>query len=234
LIILLPFMLLALPAVALAEEEQADLTFSSAQETRLLKVVPGHESSGFVYFYNVDGNRIAHITLETTEAPDGWQVEIAPPLHDIQVSFGGDTITVTENLHAEPTDISLEEIEDVPDGMVCLTLPSRGATEDEPGYCLATKVSVTIRVPESVDVGTSDEVTLLATASFLGQSGMTIGQQREFTFPVTTVYEVTDETIIGNGGGFDAGRWLPVIIAVGIVALAAVLLPRFSARRRAK
>ena len=232
-VILILGLVLALPSLAWAEDEPATYNFASAQEDSSLTITASDtETYSHIYFYNVDGNRITHITLEVAQAPEGWEVEIDPPLHDQQVSFGGDIITVTENLYAEPTELAFEEIEDVPEGMVCLTLPNRGPTPEEPGYCLAKKVTITITVPESVEVNTSNPVEILATAAWLGQTGAAaVAQTRDFDFTVRTVYEVTDETIITGGEGFDVGRWLPVIIAVAIVIVAAILLPRFSRRR---
>ena len=186
-VILILGLVLALPSLAWAEDEPATYNFASAQEDSSLTITASDtETYSHIYFYNVDGNRITHITLEVAQAPEGWEVEIDPPLHDQQVSFGGDIITVTENLYAEPTELAFEEIEDVPEGMVCLTLPNRGPTPEEPGFCLAKKVTITISVPESVEVNTSIAVEILATAAWLGQTGAAaVFQTRAFEFTVT-------------------------------------------------
>ena len=156
--ILIFALLLALPAVALAQEEPAKYSFASAQGASNLQVIPGEECRGVIYFYNIDGNRITHITLGVAEAPGNWEVEIDPPLHDIEVSFGGQIITVTENLHAEPTELSSEEIGDVPEGMVSLAVPNRG-------YALAKPAYIIVRVPESEEVGTKGDIEITAVAS---------------------------------------------------------------------
>jgi len=160
-------------------QDSSRYSLATAQGAASLRVDPGGEANGVIYFYNIDGNRTTHITLEVVQAPDGWEVEIDPPLHDTQVGFGRDMITVTENLCAEPTELSSEEIEDVAEGMVCLIVPSRG-------YALAKKVTITIRVPESEEAGTKGDVKITAVASWLGQSGAaTVGQTRDFDFTVT-------------------------------------------------
>ncbi len=142
-------------------EEPARYNFASVQGASSLGVIPGGEVSGVIRFYNVDGNRITHIALELAQAPDGWEVEI-----------------VTENLHAEPTELSPEPIEDVPDGMVCLTVGNRG-------YALAKVATVIVRVPESEEVGTEGDIKITAVASWLGQTGAaTISQTRDFDFTV--------------------------------------------------
>jgi len=235
--VLILALLLALPAVVSAQDEEAKYSFASAQGASNLQAIPGKEAEpGVIYFYNVDGNRITHVALEVVEAPDNWVVEIDPPLHQQDYSVSGATVTVTENLYVEPTQLSLEEIKDVPSGWdVCLTLPNRGANPGEPGYALAKKVTITVHVPKSEKVGTTGSTKILGTGSWLGQTGAaSIQQQRDFDYTVTTVYDITNpEVPIDHGKSFDVVRWVPVIVAVAIVAVAAVLLPRFLRRRRA-
>ena len=162
--------------------QPAKYSFASAQGASSLQVIPGGEARGVIYFYDVDGNRITHITLEVVQAPDSWEVEIAPPLHDTEVKFGGQIITVTENLYAEPSELLAEEIQDVPEGMVCLTLPNRG-------YALAKAATISVRVPQSDEVGTKGEIKIAAVASWLGQTGAIISQGRDFDFTVKIIYE---------------------------------------------
>ena len=242
-IILLAAMLVALPSLALAQEA-AKYNFASAQGSKQIPVIPGGEGKGVIYFYNIDGNRITHITLEVTEAPDNWEVEIEPPLGEIQVEIGGRIVSVTENLHVEPSELSSEEIEDVPEDMVCITVPNRG-------YALAKAANIIVRVPEGEEVGAKGEISISAVAEWLGQTGAAaIKQSRDFDFTAEVIPEAGgEERIVEEGGeegtgeeagegagptpsGFSAiiNRWLPVIIAAVIVILAAILIPRL--RRR--
>jgi len=55
-------LLLALPSPALAQEA-AKYNFASARGGKQITVTPGGEGEGVIYFYNIDGNRITHITL---------------------------------------------------------------------------------------------------------------------------------------------------------------------------
>ena len=229
-------LLLVLPAVVSAQGEEAKYSFASAQEKSGLQAIPGKEAEpGVIYFYNVDGNRITHVALEVVEAPENWVVDIDPPLHDQSYSVSGTTITVTENLYVEPTQLSLEEIKDVPSGWdVCLTLPNRGANPGEPGYTLAKKVTITVRVPKSEKLGISGDIKIQGIGSWLGQSGAaSIQQQRDFDFTVTTVYDITGPEVPITGKGFDTGKWLPWII-LGVVAIAAIAsISVLTLRRRA-
>ena len=228
-------LLLAWPSLAFAQEEPPKYSFASAQGSANLQAIPGGQSSwGVIYFYNVDGNRITHIALEVVEAPDNWEVEIDPPLHQIQVSFGGAVIPVIENLNAPPTEVYAEEIEDVPDGMVVLALPNKLGPEI-PGYTIATPAYIKVQVPASEEVGVEGDIHVHAVASWLGQAGAAaITQERDFYFNVDTVYEITEELIVWP---FDWNKWMPTIIAGAIgVAVAGLLgviyIPRLVANRR--
>ncbi len=220
--------LMTLPSVALAQEP-ASYNLASAQGNKDLKVTPGGEGTGVIYFYNIDGNRITHISLEVSQAPSDWQVEIQPPVGEIQVEIGGTIVTVTENLHVEPSEVLLQEPESVPQGMVCITVPSRG-------YALAKAANIIVRVPESEEIGTKADITVSAVAEWLGQTGAaTIKQDRDFNFSVEVASEMPggDEKIIEENGTMEIiVRWLPAIIAAVIAVLAAILIPRLVRRRR--
>ena len=224
---------LAMPSLVLADEA-ASYNFASSQGSKELKVVPGGEGWGVIYFYNIDGNRITHITLAVSDAPANWNVEIQPPLHEIEAEIGGTIVTVTENLHVEPSEVLTEEVEDVPECMVCITIPTRG-------YALAKPAYIIVRVPEGEEIGASGQIIISGEAEWLGQSGAAaIKQARDFEFSIKVIPETTDstETILGGGdnpgdnSGFSIMTWLPAIIAGAIVILGALLLPRLVARKR--
>lgn len=227
-IILAVVVLMVLPTVVLAQEP-ARYNLASAQGDKDIKVTPGGEGTGVIYFYNIDGNRITHISLEVSQAPSHWQVEIQPPVGEIQVEIGGTIVTVTENLHVEPSELLLQEPESVPQGMVCITVPNRG-------YALAKAANIIVRVPESEEIGTKADITVSAVAEWLGQTGAAaIKQDRDFNFSVEVVSEMPggEEKIIEEDGTMEIiGRWLPAIVAAVIAVLAAVLIPRLVKRRR--
>jgi len=187
-------LLLALPSLALAQEG-AKYNFASAQGGKQIKATPGGEGEGVIYFYNIDGNRITHVTLEVSETPSNWEVAIQPPQHEIQVEIGGRIVTVAENLHVSPSALLSQETEDVPEGMVCIVIPSRG-------YALAQVAHIIVRVPESAEIGTRGDIIISAEAEWLGQGGAAaIKQTRNFEFSVEVVSAETDftETIVGEG-----------------------------------
>ena len=61
-------LLLARASPVLADE--ARYNFASAQGDKQISVTPGGEGKGVIYFYNIDGNRITHISLKVNQAPE--------------------------------------------------------------------------------------------------------------------------------------------------------------------
>lgn len=221
----------SLPQAA-AAEDGASYNFAALQEASTIQAVPGRDPAiGVLYFYNVDGNRTTHISLRVTGKPAAWGVSIDPALHTAQYSMGEAVLDVEENCAVEPGVVSAEYITSVPEGMVCLPVPNKLGT-GVTGYVLARRVFITIEVPKGVGVGTTGTVGISGTASWLGQTGAgTVALERDFTFTVQTVYEIGQERPVTNPG-FDIGRWAPVLIAVGIVVVAAFVMPRFNAGRK--
>ena len=187
-------MLLLMIPLPVQADEEAKYNFASAQGGKGIAVTPGSEGKGVIYFYNIDGNRITHITLEVSQVPEDWDVEIDPPMHDMQVEVSGRVVTVTENLYVEPSEALTEEPTEVPEGMVSITIPTRG-------YVLAKAVYIIVRVPEDEEVGTTGDIIVSAEAFWLGQTGAAaVKQARDFEFSVEVISgeEEFTETIIGE------------------------------------
>jgi hypothetical protein len=215
---------------AAAAQEQAKYNFASAQGNKNISVTPDGEGPGTIYFYNIDGNQITHVVLEVCESPANWQVEIQPPLEDIQVEIGGRIVTVSENLYVEPSQVLGQKVEQTPEGTVCIAIPQRG-------YALAKEARVIVRVPGSEPIGTRGEVVVSATAKWLGQSGaVAITQNRDFNFSVEVVAkaEGTQEKILGKATptGSITGKWLYVIIGIAVFVLGTGLIFLYLRRRR--
>lgn len=232
--------LLAWPLGALVQADTPAYSWGSAQSSSQLSVVPGGEDvAGHVYSYNVDGNRITHIIFRVAEAPEGWTVVIEPPLHGEDYTVGEDVITIAENLYVEPSEALHEEIVNVPEGVVGLALPNRYG-EGNHGYTLAKDATITISVPSSVPKNITGRVRIAGEAFWLGQSGQAeMRQERDFIFDVGTVFDLGEgekpvkkntsilTLITGN-----VGRWMPVVVAVGLIIAAALVLPRLSAKKK--
>jgi len=244
-------LLLVLPSLVSAQEE-AKYNFASAQANKEIMVTPGGEGEGLIYFYNVEGNRITHISLEASKSPASWKVEIEPPQHEIQVNVSGRIVTVTENLHVEPSQVLVQEPQEVPEGMVSLKIANLG-------YTLAKAVHIMVQVPESVEIGTREDILIAAEAEWLGKTGAAaIKQAREFEFSVEVFSGQTEfsETIIGEvekpevietpaplmtpappspapvTPGNPIMDWLPAIIGGVVVILGIVIILALVARKR--
>lgn len=179
------FLAMPLPVHA---DEPARYNFASAQGDTELKIPPGKEGRGNIYFYNVDGNRITHITLKVSQAPSGWEVSVEPPLTETQVLVSGMPTMVTENLYVEPSELLTAEPSTVPEGMVSIKVPGRG-------YALGKLAQVVIKVPASAPLGSTGAITVAAEAAWLGQAGSAaIKQARDFHFSVTVVSGATEYT----------------------------------------
>ena len=175
-------MVLALSPVAFAK----DYNFASEQPNQTISVSPGHEGLGIIYFYNISGDTITHVTLEVSRAPENWQVTIEPPLGETKVEIGGNIVTVTENLYVEPSELLVEKPDTSPEGTVYRLIPGQG-------YALAKIATISIKVPACEVIGTQQEVVIGGVARWLGQTGAAaISQARDFTFTVNVVSETTN------------------------------------------
>jgi hypothetical protein len=215
--------LMTMASSALAEEP-AKYNFASVQGSQNIQILPGGDGTGNMYFYNIEGNRITHVTLEVSHAPTGWQVEIQPPPGETQVEINGQVVNVTENLYVEPSEASSEVIKDVPEGMVCIPVAQRG-------YALAKVARIIVQVPDSEAIGTQEEITVSATARWLGQGGaVAFSQSRDFDFTIEVVNEVTEyhETILGGG----TAKWLPWIAGAAAIVILALVTLLYIRRRR--
>ena len=223
-------LLLAIPSLVLAQEP-AKYNFATAQGNKQIQVIPGKTGTGVIYFYNVDGNRITHVTLNIAQAPDNWDVKIDPPLHEMQVEVNAQVVTVTENLYIEPSELLSQPATDVPAGSASITVPSRG-------YALAKVANIIVTVPETEKIGQQAEIKVSGTAEWLGQTGTAaIKQTRDFEFSVQVISASTGtgEKIIGEGGAQPAKKsinWLPIAIGAAVVVLIIIIVLIVLTRRR--
>jgi hypothetical protein len=238
-IILAITMLMAIPSLALAQEA-AKYNFATAQGDKQIQVIPGKEGKGVIYFYNIDGNRITHVTLEISQTPSNWQVKIDPPLHETKVEIGGQVVSVTENLYVEPSELLSQPATDIPSGMESITVPGRG-------YALAKVANIIVQVPETETIGKKVDLKISGTAEWLGQTGAAaIKQTRDFDFSVQVISGATntEEKIIGEGsttptppeekpgGKTTLPGWLPAAAITAIVIIAIIIILAVLTRRR--
>ena len=141
-------------------EEASRYNFASIQSGSNLKVTAGSEINCQINFYNVDGNRTTHITLEVVGAPEGCVVEV-----DSEVT-------------AEVSELTSEPARDLEEGVKSVVLGSRG-------YTVAKIANITINVPEDTEDGAIEEIRITTKAEWNDQSGqVVICQTRDFHYSV--------------------------------------------------
>ncbi len=241
LLLTIGLILLMLPLPVQADEE-AKYNFASAQGDKELKIQPGQEGRGYIYFYNIDGNRITHISLNVAGAPDGWQVRIEPPVTETQVMVSGMPVTVTENLYVEPSELLAEEPSTIPEGLVSIKVPGRG-------FALGKMAQIIISVPSSAALGSTGEIKIAGEASWLGQSGSAaVKQARDFGFTVTVFSGQTEfsEEIVTpvksaqttetgkEGETTSSSLWIILIIVVIVAVILAAVVIIMIVRRKGK
>ncbi|MEW6295190.1 MAG: hypothetical protein AB1467_02740 [Candidatus Diapherotrites archaeon] len=162
-------------------QEQPSYNFGSAQGEKELTVSPGGEVTAIIYFYNVFGNRITHISLSVAEAPENWKIEFDPALHSQTYDVAGVLTEVQENLSVEPN-LVVEKIPEEKNEFVYLPAPNIG------GFIPAKKVKVKIKVPVEEQLGKEFILKIEGTAEWLGQTGtVAFKQGRSFEYKITTI-----------------------------------------------
>jgi hypothetical protein len=219
-------MLAGSPAAVVLADESARYSFASAQGAKDLKVAPGGEVEGLIYFYNIDGNRITHVKLAASSIPDGWQVEIEPAEHTTEVLVNGAAFRVSENLYVEPSGVMSVAPGSIPAGMVSIKIPNRG-------YVFAVPAVVVAKVPSSAQAGQMVGITVSAEAIWLSQGGgVAMRQERDFQYNVLVTLDADSytETVVKDNMTLPASVWWgAAAVAAGMLI---TLVMRFIRKRR--
>jgi hypothetical protein len=210
-----------------ASADEPHYNFASAQGEKRILVAPGGEGRGVLYFYNIDGNRITHVTLTSSSLPPGWQVSLDPPLHETPYSVNGEAVTTAENFAVEPSDLLVHAATSTPPGSACIAVPGRG-------FALAKEANVVVRAPSDTPPGTKAQLRVSAEAAWLGQIGVaSLKQARDFDFTVEVAQPSAGHTehplpaaataaAPAGSAAADEGQfalWLP-LAALGMVMMA--------------
>ncbi len=169
-------------------QESAKYNFGSMQAAKELNMAPGEVAITKLYFYNIYGNRITHISLSVGEAPENWEISFEPALHETTVEISGIPTTIEENLYVEVSEAVEEIPEDIPEGIEYIS--------SSVGYIGANPVEIKIKVPADEDFG-KYKITISALAEWLGQAGaVAFNQARSFDYDINVVSkEFTEEVI---------------------------------------
>jgi outer membrane protein assembly factor BamB len=164
---------------AVSAEEAPIYSFGSIQLHNNIQIAQGESFTTQLRFYNIHGNRMAHLLVEV-ESTLGLEVTIKPPLQTREYKVKNETCEIMENLALEPSEVVSQVPSMVPEGIVYVQSPS-----DPTKYIPTKEVNVTIKVSEDAEIKTY-LLKITATARWLPKEGCepTVIQPREFKFNI--------------------------------------------------
>lgn len=198
---------------------QVQMNFGSMQPDKVTTISPGEDKTIKLFFFN-EGNRISHISLKIIEGPKELQVSIDPPIHTTKLKVSGIETEIEENLYVKPSGF-FDEIPDEVDEQIEYVSTGQG-------YIAAKSVNIIIKAPEDIALGKSYELKIEATANWVGQSGaVSLGQQREFDYKITTISDTfTEEIITQDSNDTETqkkSKLLGIVIMLTIVILGMII-----------
>ncbi len=218
------FFILAPIAVA---EEAPKYNFATTEATPNIIIQPGETLRvPAIYFFNIYGNRITHVSLSITGSPEGWNVKLEPEMHETQVNISGTIVTQNENLYVPPSQPVKDVPAVVPEGMTYLTL---GGVD---GNVPARIAYLNITVPANTPLGGTYTISVKAVGSWFGQAGtLAFSQERSFDFKVqTAAHNFTEEEVQPPEEKQDSNSL--VYIGIIVLALAAVGIGFYAGRKK--
>ncbi len=221
------FFILAPIAVA---EEAPKYNFATTQANPTITIQPGETLQvPAIYFFNIYGNRITHVSLSLMDAPKGWNVKIEPETHQTQVNISGTIVTASENLYVPPSQPVKDVPSPVPEGMAYLTL---GGVD---GNVPAKVAYLNITAPADTPLGGTYTISVKAVGSWFGQAGtLAFSQERSFDFTVQTItHSFTEEEVQSTPQEKkDSNSNSLIYIGIGVLALAGAGVGFYAGRKK--
>jgi hypothetical protein len=216
-----------LTPIAMAEDSPL-YNFATTQANPNIIIQPGETlRMPAIYFFNIYGNRITHVSLSLTDFPKGWNVKLEPEMHETQVNISGTMVTANENLYVSPSQPVKEVPVIVPEGMTYITL---GGVE---GSVPAKVAYLNITVPPDTPLGSTYSISVKAVGSWFGQAAtLALSQERSFDFKVqTAAHNFTEEIVQPKPEDKKDSNSL-IFAAVFIFALAAMGIGFYAGRKK--
>jgi hypothetical protein len=187
---LLSFFVFVFAGTLMASHASAEiLNLGYAWESAELRINAGGTGAAKLYFFNVTGEKITHITLSVKESPPDWEIELQPALHTVTVKIGGEIVERQESLYVRPRQILTEMPDDIPEGTEVIS-PRAGQ------YIIAKPALVKISVPADETIGKEFTVVINALEEVLEQGGaVAINAVGEIELKVKVVGEGAEEII---------------------------------------
>jgi hypothetical protein len=164
--------------------------FGTMQRDKTINIVQGDTFTTPLYFYNVFGDRITHVTGVSVSGDHPEWVKIEPEAHLAQYEVKGAICNVTESLAVEPKGYVLKnESTTPPEGWGYIQAPARADS-----WIPARPVNITFTVPKDAKLGTySFRVSASGywfpeTGCAIETTGAQIGQSRDFDYTINVLY----------------------------------------------
>ena len=209
-------------------EEPPKYNFATTTASSTIFIEPGETLKvPAVYFYNIYGNRITHVSLYLKDYPPGWKVKFEPEMHEIQVNISGTITTTSENLYVMPSQPVKDVPDQVPENMVYTKL---GGIE---GNILANVAYLNITVPPDTPLGGAYKISARAVGSWFGQAAtLAFSQERSFDFTVSTITHKFSEEIVVPTKEAENKETDYLFYLVAFIALAALVLGFYVGRKQ--
>jgi hypothetical protein len=209
-------------------EDQPKYNFATTTASSTILIQPGETIKvPAIYFYNIYGNRITHVSLYLKDYPPGWKVKFEPEMHDIQVNISGTITTTSENFYVMPSQPVTDVPVQVPENMVYMKL---GGVE---GNILANVAYLNITVPPDTPLGGTYKITARAVGSWFGQAAtLAFSQERSFDFTVQTITHKFSEEIVVPTPEAEKKETNYLLYLVAFIALAALVLGFYVGRKK--
>lgn len=228
------FLVFFLSLTMFVSAQSAAYNFGTTQQSSVILVEPGKTATTKIFFYNIWGNRMTHATLAVAEKPEGWQVEIEPPLKNVTLNVTGIIIDVQENLYTIPCQL---------DETWCPTsnLTSREGVEYISGSNIDGKIPakyavITVTAPANAPLWTEYPLKITAIANWYGEAGtIALSQARDFSYTLKTVTNQYSEEIVVAKEKPSAIEWLVsnwTYIAIALLLLAIIFLIKKTTARK--
>lgn len=178
---------------AFAQSPRPMYDFGSMQQGKTFSAEPG-ETINLSLFFFVDkeyGNRITHVSLDVSEKPEGWDIQIIPPKHKELVNVSGILVESEENIYVEPREVLPQKPQVAEEGISYILSPSGK------GYLQAKEVKIVVKVPPNAKLGQTYPLKISAEAFWFGSEGnIALRQSRTFRYEIKVVRKEFSEEIV--------------------------------------